>query len=48
VDHGYVRERLDLARVVDSSFAEVRERGDLPDAIKRKILGDNAVCFLGL
>jgi NitT/TauT family transport system substrate-binding protein len=22
VDHGYVRERLDLARVVDSSFAE--------------------------
>ena len=32
----------------ENSFAEVRERPDLPEAIKRKILGDNAVRFLGL
>ncbi len=32
----------------DNSFAEIRERTDIPEAAKPKILGANAARFLGL
>jgi predicted TIM-barrel fold metal-dependent hydrolase len=32
----------------ENSFAEIRERGDLSEAVKRKILGENAIRFLRL